>query len=196
MFKTLTILIAFLALISSGYWCQVEPIMLKKPKYFKAEIKLSWNEREKKRKKESVSTHIGNKRFTAKKSNVLDICRCQIIETCGHKNHFFFSGSSVIFCATVDDFVFFFLGCCCYSFTCRSYLSLLFAYFPCSFLSSPPTKSFAPQYDFFPIAKHAIRWADITKCVYVFSIFCVYCVCACVCITRRFSFWVAIVIVI
>lgn len=81
-----------------------------------------------------------------RQSNVLDICRCQIIETCGHKNHFFFLLQCHFLCC-----VCFFsrVSCCCYSFTVR----LLHLYFPCSFVpdcyepSSPPTKSFAPQFD-------------------------------------------------
>lgn len=60
---------------------------------------------------------------------------------------------TIFFSAPVSFFVLcvFFsrVSCCCYSFTVR----LLHLYFPCSFVpdcyepSSPPTKSFAPQFD-------------------------------------------------
>lgn len=73
-----------------------------------------------------------------RQSNVLDICRWQIIETCGHKNHFFSRCFNVFFFSAADADV------SVATHIQRSRLvtfPVLLARFPLT--SSPPTKSFA-----------------------------------------------------
>lgn len=132
-----------------------------------------------------LKPNVQNERASQRQSNVLDICRCQIIETCDHKNHFFlqlvllqrhFCVQRLCACISFSKDIVTVSGCLLASLSVRTNF-LLIAFFVCVFFllpltltltsysvkqSSPPTKiSFALQFEFLLSPKYTIH----TVCV-------------------------------